>query len=227
MISNRNITFINSKELHIIGVGVTLIDNPEDYTRKGIERKTFELFLKSRKNDKTRDYTIAILEYLSNQFDTSMKNKMETEKPDGDYGGWTYENIGWVRSKDLIKGVPSIPNESTFYQLLKNLHESKLIEKEERKSARGKPPVYYRVPGFYSENLYKSKEDIENKLTRAYNLVNKLAMHQHAAVVLLNECHKNDPEYNALETIKKKARQIFPDYGEDLPSVQRVARKKN
>lgn len=199
-----------------------MTDKLEDFTRRGLERKTFEKFLESRKNDNTREYTLAILECLSDQYDKDTKKILENEEPDGEIGGWTMKNAGWIRTKDLLKRVKIIPNESTFYQLLKNLCDKKLIQKEERKPSTrqgdkplpgpGKYPVYYRVPGHYSSNLFNTKEEFEKELTRAYTNLSKISMRYAVAMDLLAECHKNVPGYKPGKKILEATKKRFPDY---------------
>jgi len=163
-----------------------------EHTRWNIEEKTVELFLKSRKNDETRDYTRGIIYYLSDQFDQDFKKS-------GDF-----ETAGWVRTKDLIEKVTIIPNESTFYQLLKNLVEAKMIEKKseyppELTVEPGKKPVYYRVPHFYTQEMlrtFQTKESLVQELNEAYAKIVDIGYRLEAATQLLRQCHdkKYDPE---------------------------------
>lgn len=86
--------------------------------------------MKSRRNEQTKDYSLKIIEYLINQA--------------------TPENDGWIRSKTLKTAiVPElIPNESSFFKLLKDMEQYHVIEKRIIKKEipeKGKSPTYYRI----------------------------------------------------------------------------------
>jgi hypothetical protein len=170
-----------------------------EHTRWNIERETVELFLKSRKNDETRDYTRGIIAYLSDQFDQDFKKS-------GDL-----ETAGWVRTKDLIKKVTIIPNQSTFFQLLKNLVEAKMIEKKSEYIPKlatkpGKKPVYYRVPYVYNKEMlrtFQTKESLVEELNEAYAKIVDIGYRLEAATQLLRQCH--DKKYDSEKAIMQLA----------------------
>lgn len=90
-----------------------------------------DLFAKSRKSSRTRDYTYTILQYL-----LSERHNKDTQ--------------GYIRSGELKYNlVPSkIPNASTFFYLLGDMEKFQLIEKRihpKDKRVKGKPNVYYRA----------------------------------------------------------------------------------
>ena len=261
------VRYFNSKVIHYIGVEIIMTDISEDLSRKGIERKAFEMFLQSRKNDKTPAYTRAILERLSDQFDLDMQNPLESQRDPN--GGWDTKIFGWVRLTDLLdelvlnkqeiidyhkrnslnvvipKGKEretvnkkmlaemgkKIPNESTFYQLLKNLHESKLIEKrtEESQVGSGKKPTSYRVPGVYTYEFSISKdefkEDLVRDLSKAHKNIVKLGTRLDAATRLLVRCHANDPGYDykkAKRAIMEETLRIDPNYGKAITQKKKI-----
>jgi len=201
---------------------------PEEWTRKGAERKTFELFLKSRKNDKTREYTLSILEYLSNKLDEDLVSLRQYGKPDKVTSSrrsvikqYSSPNLGWVRTKDLFEKV-KIPNESTFHQLLKNLLDAKLIEKKEERLPGlviepGKTPTWYRVPGLYPKKMLSSREDLEKELDAAYVNMAQISMRLTAAMKLLKVCHKNDmTEYDVDDAVMKETRRLYENYDDPI-----------
>jgi hypothetical protein len=90
-----------------------------------------DLFMKSRKSERTRKYTDEIYDYLLDR-----RHDPETK--------------GFVRSGQLRDDlVPaSIPNSSTFFYLLTDMEKFQLIEKcspQKEKPMKGKPAVYYRI----------------------------------------------------------------------------------
>lgn len=98
------------------------------------DTRIIEAFLKSRRNEQTKDYSLKIIEYLINQS--------------------TPENDGWIRSKILKSAiVPDlIPNESSFFKLLKDMEQYRVIEKSIIKKEipeKGKSPTYYRISRNY------------------------------------------------------------------------------
>jgi len=80
--------------------------------------------LDARRNQETRRYTILILNSLERSGE-------------------------WVSVRDLVNEmVPEhIPNESTFFRLLKDLYNEKIIDRKEDPTVirRGKAPVYYKL----------------------------------------------------------------------------------
>ena len=174
-----------------------------EHGRWNIEKKTVELFLKSRKNDTTRGYTQAIIKCLSDRFDNEYYEQ-----------SMNLENAGWVRAKDLIEMVMIIPNESTFYHLLKDLEEANLIEKKSEYKPGltvepGKKPVYYRVPFIYTEDILRSfqtKKSLSHELTEALIKICDLSYKLEAARELLKQCHNE--EYDADNEIMQLALKI-------------------
>ncbi len=71
MISNIRVRLYMLQELLLIGVGVIM--TVISYTPADALRIMFQLFLKSRRSDKTRAYALAILDCLSNQLDEDIQ----------------------------------------------------------------------------------------------------------------------------------------------------------
>lgn len=177
-----------------------------------MENENFDLFLKSRRSDKTKDYTRRILECLSIQYDEDVFQK-EKGRADG--------CPGWVRPKELYKRVKIIPNESTYYKLLGDMEKAKLIERISGNGpgltvGPGKTPVYYRVPGVYRKKLLKlmSKEDLEKALIELDHECKMVARQLMAAKLLLDNYNKNNPEYNVENAILTEVKIRFPDFND-------------
>jgi hypothetical protein len=105
-------------------------------------------FLKTRRLAQTRFYIGLFLLFLSDA------RQLESQ------------NEGWVLSKDLrneLVAEDKIPNTSTFYKLIGDLHAAKLIEKrigKKRQSILGGPPIYCRVPVVYQLRWFIIPEEI-------------------------------------------------------------------
>jgi len=146
-------------------------------------------FQLSRRNAETREYVKCIIQKL----DDALINDSVKNSP-------SYKNAGWVRVKILFNDLvgKTIPNQTTFYRLLKDLHDAKLIEKQVQISPGeiGRKPTYYRVPHHYKKSLFMSREELET----AYNelpvyIIKRLLI----AEEMLNELRGDDLSYHELE----------------------------
>lgn len=113
------------------------------------DTRIIEAFLKSRRNEQTKEYSLKIIEYLINQS--------------------TPENDGWIRSKILKSAiVPDlIPNDSSFFKLLKDMEQYRVIEKRIIKKEipeKGKSPTYYRVSQNYGDIFTLERYELHDLL---------------------------------------------------------------
>jgi hypothetical protein len=105
-------------------------------------------FLKTRRHPKTRFYVALLLLSLSDV------KKIDTTSD------------GWVSATDMRKtliAADRIPNLSTFYNLIGDLHDAALIEKRTGKKTTltyGCPPAHYRVPVIYKMSWFTIPADI-------------------------------------------------------------------
>jgi len=110
-------------------------------------------FLSSHKRYTARLYTKSIIEKLNTG---KLEAKNQGEK----------QNEGWIRLRSLYKDLvesKEIPNQTTFYRLLKDLETDHVIIKSEDNDYRGKgkKPTIYKVPVMYPESIfnYDSKDN--------------------------------------------------------------------
>ena len=107
-----------------------------EFTAEERAQYLVDRFFRGRKNEDTKKYSRAILDYLSSERALEFFLVPDTE--------WK-----WFRSKDLVNAlVPDkIPHEITVFRLLDALTSGFLIERkiDNNYSGKGKKPVYYRL----------------------------------------------------------------------------------
>lgn len=130
-------------------------------------------FFNNRRNDKTRDYTRLILEELRGKDDVDIRIVLNALVP------------------------AHIPNESTFFRIVKDLSNPGLdiIERREDPSIirRGKAPVFYKLKislPWEKTELSNPQRDISNAARNYYNLYQKYGIKFEIAVQLLRK-HSN------------------------------------
>jgi hypothetical protein len=141
-------------------------------------------FLKSRKSEKTREYTKYILDFLNENS--------------------TLKNQGFVRSKDLKDSLVKpelIPNASSFFKLLEDLESIGIIERvpiPNKNSSRGKAPVYYRQKQGFGKidiaNLaFLSKSDLISKCEELQRQIMDLSLEKVELLRIINRLIKENP----------------------------------
>jgi hypothetical protein len=156
------------------------------------------LFLKSRKSEKTREYSNIIINYLK-----SIRND---------------KNQGWIQSKDLKEAMvqpDKIPNASSFFNLIEDMVSFKLIERRARKKGwnkRGKTPVFYRMTVYFSPFNAWTKDEIISDYNKMKEIFLEVNTNFRAAVDLLSEClEKKGDLQTVAELIRNRSKQIRED----------------
>lgn len=146
-------------------------------TRKERIELRLNLFLKSRKSEKTKEYSKTIIDFLESRVDAKTQ--------------------GWVRSKDLKDAlVPSIiPGGATFFNLLADMVSFRLIEKEEiipTQKRSGKHPVYYRTR--YDEWDFMTQPEAAKTARNYYHISKDYRRKLDNAIKRLQKHHPEIPE---------------------------------
>jgi len=177
--------------------------DPDPYTK----------FYKSRKNEESRIYSSAILEYLSKQpgwvRTKTIRDALvvtQKEKPIKPRD----QKIGWeVFNKKILEETgKKIPNESTFFSIMKGLVGAGLVQKREsERTGPGKNPTEYHLSETYPNDFFWSVEG-QALLSR------KLSLRLDAAEKMLELHHSNDPSYIASLETEKWGRENIPHFDE-------------
>jgi hypothetical protein len=115
-----------------------------------MDKVIIDSFLDNRRNEETKAYVKLIIDFLS--------------KHD------SVEIPGWVRVKEMQAALVDsgdIPFNTTFFRLLDEMVKCKIIEKMETErelGARGKRPIYYRVPFHYPDTWFMTRDELLNEV---------------------------------------------------------------
>lgn len=141
-------------------------------------------FQQSRRNDETRKYVWYIIEIL----ETARKRDSEEGIP--------AREQGWVRVKVILDELLKIkiPNQTTLYRLLEDLHQAKLIERREKivPGTKGRAPTYYRTPIAYNNSWFMTREELDREYHDQQILHFKLVMQMGIAAAMLQNCGYED-----------------------------------
>jgi len=156
-------------------------------------RARVDQFINSKRNEETKQYAKEIINFLS---------KADPAKEQG-----------WIRVKEIqaaLVGSGDIPFNTTFFRLLEDLTKAKIIERKEAErepGARGKRPIYYRVPFYYPPEWFLSCDDL---LTEA---IQKNVTEIQEKIILLRILRgilKKHPEINVFELIQEQKDHFSP-----------------
>lgn len=156
-------------------------------------RARVDQFINSKRSEETKQYAKEIISFLSKADPTKEQ--------------------GWIRVKEMqaaLVGSGDIPFNTTFFRLLEDLTKAKIIERKEAErepGARGKRPIYYRVPFYYPPEWFLSCDDL---LTEA---IQKNVTEIQEKIILLRILRgilKKHPEINIFELIQEQKDHFSP-----------------
>jgi len=134
-------------------------------------RQYITRFLRGRRTSETRNYVWMILKRLGKQIPEDVKKAI---KP---------ADLGYVRVKTLMDELVDfgkIPNQTTFYRLLRDLNAADVIEKKSvpMKSERNRPATFYRIARSFDEPFremwFIPRKELEERLSAAEYRIEEL-----------------------------------------------------
>jgi hypothetical protein len=182
-----------------------MITQPDDSDERVIK------FQQSRRNAETREYVRSIIKELERARTEDIRN--------------TIPDAGWVRVKNLLDELvgKTIPNQTTFYRLLKDLHAAKIIRKRVQKTPGeiGRTSTFYQVPCYYRNSLFMNREELENAYYKfPVSIIKRLLV----AEEMLNELRGNnqglfdiktrltEKQGAELELLEQRSKSLFKIY---------------
>lgn len=183
---------------------------PIEQSVKDIEKQIkLTEFFNNRRNDKTRDYTRLILEELRDKEEVDIRTMLNALVP------------------------IHVPNESTFFRIVKDLSHPDLniIERREDSSIirRGKSHVFYKLKislPWEKNELPNPQRDISNAAKNYYDLYQKYTIKLEIAVQLLQKhSHLINVEDTIDEIFKDGAVPYLVDGKQDVPGMKRKIKK--
>lgn len=156
-------------------------------------KERVDQFINSKRSEETKQYAKEIINFLS---------KADPAKEQG-----------WIRVKEIqaaLVGSGDIPFNTTFFRLLEDLTKAKIIERKEAErepGARGKRPIYYRVPFYYPPEWFLSCDDL---LTEAIQKNVTEIQEKIILLRILREILKKHPEINIFELIQEQKDHFSP-----------------
>ena len=164
--------FLNAKSNNITSM--------EPMDREGELRWKIRRFLRTRRNDETKNYVWSIIEIL----------ERAREEDSGKIGK---REAGWVRVKvlldELVGPDKKIKNETTFYRLANDLFEEKIIERRAvpMPDERMRSATFYRTSEPYQLWWFLSRDQIEEEYSKSQVYITELFRHLVIARDLLEE----------------------------------------
>jgi hypothetical protein len=193
----------------------------DEWERKFELRGKIQRFLRSRRNDETKQYIASIIGILETARVEDAKKKSRKE------------DAGWVRVKILLDELVGpdkiIKNATTFYRLVNDLSRQRIIDRkvlampEERK----RKATFYRTTGPYQRWWFLSREQLEENYAKDLQCLRELVQHLVIARTLLEELGCPDPqqkiseEYTALLGREPHSTfELVPEHGPAMAYVQ-------
>ncbi len=159
-------------------------------------RARVDQFINSKRNEETKQYAKEIINFLS---------KADPAKEQG-----------WIRVKEMqaaLVGSGDIPFNTTFFRLLEDLTKAKIIERKEAErepGARGKRPIYYRVPFYYPPEWFLSRDELLNELDQTEQQTDSERWEKIILLRILRKIVKQNPEINIFELIQEQKEHLHP-----------------
>ncbi len=153
-------------------------------------------FLRTRRNDETKNYVLSIIEILERAREEDSRKKIGKSE------------AGWVRVKvlldELVGPDKKIKNETTLYRLANDLFQEKIIERRAvpMPDERMRSATFYRTSEPYQLWWFLSRDQIEERYSKSQLYIKELIRHLVIAGDLLEEMGCPDPQQKIADDYK-------------------------